>query len=72
MINKMALVQKLGLMVQNMKVNLLKGKNKAKGNLIIQMGVFIKENSLIINFMEKEFMNGKMEENLKEIGLIIK
>lgn len=57
-IYRMGKVKKYGLMVHNMKGNLIKGKYKAEGNSYFQMDLIMKENLWIIKFKEKVIMYG--------------
>ena len=64
----MDLELKPGQMVQDMKANIRKEKNKEKENLFGQINLVMKEILLIIIFMDMENIFGQMEDNLKELG----
>ena len=56
----------------NIKVNLLKIKNKARENYIYQMEKFIKASFKMTYSMEKEIINGQMVRLIRENGQTIK
>ena len=72
MIGNMVLVQKLGLMVHNTKVNMIRGKNMEEGNSNGQMVLALKGILKITISKDLVFILGLMEENTKEVGNKIK
>jgi len=72
MIYKVAWENNLGLMDQDIKVNIKMGKKMEKGNFIGLMVQFIKDFFLTIIYTDMEFTFGLMVENFKDNGKIIK
>lgn len=64
--------RKFGLMEQVMKVNIKMEKRKGEELFVGLIVQFILENFIKITFKEKENIPGMMEENIKELGKIIK
>jgi len=71
-INNMGKELKLGLMELDMKDNIIWEKNMEVANFIGQTVHYMKVIFTIIIFTAREHMNGLMEENILEIGKIIK
>ena len=71
-INKKEMEKKNGLMVPVMKENIKKERNQDMGNLNGLMVVLMKEILRIIILMAKEHIHGEIEDNMLEIGKIIK
>ena len=71
-INKNEMEKKSGLMVLVMKENIKKERNQDMGNLNGLMVVLMKEILRIIILMAKEHIHGEIEDNMLEIGKIIK
>lgn len=63
---------KPGLMVQNIKVNMYKVKNKERDILNGEINLHIKVNSSKIIFMDMELIIGQIIENILDFGLKIK
>ncbi len=72
MTNKMDKVKKSGLMVLSTMVVTCKEKSMAKGNSFGQMDQFMKENSKITIFKGPGYICGQMDENMSEIGNLIR
>ena len=72
MINNMEMVKKLGLMEHIMKDNMKKGRNMEKGSQFLQIVLCMKDNSIIMTYMDMEFMYGQTIENTKGNGKEIK
>ena len=66
MINNMEKVLKLGLMVHNMRVNMLEEKNMGEVNLNGLTGLNLKETLMIIILKEKDNILGQMVESMLE------
>ena len=72
MISSMALEQKYGLILQSMKVALKMGKD-----IILVHSILLMEANILVNFIKikykgKEFINGMMDEDLMDFGLVVK
>ena len=65
MINKKEKELKIGLMDQNMMVNIKMVLNQEKENYYFQMVVGMKANFMIMKFRVLEFINGLMEDNMR-------
>lgn len=72
MINNKAMDNRNGMMGLYTKVIIYKEKNKEKEYLYGETIVHMKDNFMIIIFMEKGNMSGKMEESMRVNGQIIK
>ena len=70
-IDKMELGQKLGMMERVILENLKMDKKLEKENLNIMMARIILELFIIINYMEKVYMFGLIDENIMVIGNLI-
>lgn len=68
MINNQVRELKHGLMVLDMKENIKKVEKKVTEHYILLMDLNIQGFLPIMKFMDMEFMNGQMEEYIKEIG----
>lgn len=55
-------------METDMKACLNKEKEMVKESIIYSMGLYIKVSGLMVGFKVKEYVNGKMEEDIKVHG----